>query len=444
MQPWRRSCASWWRAGGDGARRRRSGARAGGDPVGGHWRLRRVRAGPIFGAAAVRAGADRRRRTVRGPGAGRAGAHRAGVVEGSAQRRPGGLRPPDHPHPVCQLVAAGTAGTACRGGAGGRLRHPAGERTGRDAVAAAGDAATEAASGDRVAVLRGPHRGRGGAGAGLLGGHREEQRFPGAGPAAAGVDGGRRVLRDPQRPPIPPPDIVERVHTGMAQRRTRRRAATVVAAVLAVAAVAVVSAVLTRGARPLRRRRALAGRAGRAVQSPAADRVPPAQRRGLPGRGPAAGRRRRRVRDRPHRHLRPHAEHRPQSLHVVRLPPADRTYRRRRPGTHPSRARDLLRLPPETQQRPATIDPAEQAGLTIETSYTCEGGAPASTTTYRRVRIRLADGATFDIADRLGSSCPFRIGTWYRPVQRTATVITSGGNRKPAKADRSWTRLGRC
>jgi len=60
----------------------------------------------------------------------------------------------------------------------------------------------------------------------------------------------RRVLRDPQRPPIPPPDIVERVHTGMAQRRTRRRAATVVAAVLAVAAVAVVSAVLTRGARP--------------------------------------------------------------------------------------------------------------------------------------------------------------------------------------------------
>jgi hypothetical protein len=76
--------------------------------------------------------------------------------------------------------------------------------------------------------------------------------------------------------------------------------------------------------------------------------------------------------------------------------------------------------PPQTQQRPATIDPREQAVLTIETSYTCEGGAPASTTTYRRVQVRLLDDATFDVADRLGSSCPFRIGSWYRPVQPPA------------------------
>jgi hypothetical protein len=68
-------------------------------------------------------------------------------------------------------------------------------------------------------------------------------------------------------------------------------------------------------------------------------------------------------------------------------------------------------------ERPATIGPREQATLTIETSLTCNGGAPASTTTYRRVQIRLADGTSFDVADRLDSTCPFRIGTWYRPVQ---------------------------
>jgi hypothetical protein len=67
---------------------------------------------------------------------------------------------------------------------------------------------------------------------------------------------------------------------------------------------------------------------------------------------------------------------------------------------------------PETQERPATIDPGERATLAIETSGNC-GGAP---TTYRLIEIRLTDGTAFAVADRLGSSCPFRVGTWYREV----------------------------
>ena len=232
----------------------------------------------------------------------------------------------------------------------------------------------------------------------------------------------RRVLRDPRRSPTPPPDLVERVRTGMAQRRARRRTAAAAAAVLAVAAVAGVAAVLTRDARP----------ASPGVvpwlDAPVAPYSPPP---------PSA------VPPRPTATACQGAD--------LRLAGVDREGATGRTGTFvhvqntgPSRCTlsgspqltgltgtgarariaaehgTFFDYPPETQQRPATIDPREQATLTIETSYTCEGGAPASTTTYRRVQIRLLDDATFDVADRLGSSCPFRIGSWYRPVQPPA------------------------
>jgi Domain of unknown function (DUF4232) len=229
----------------------------------------------------------------------------------------------------------------------------------------------------------------------------------------------RRVLRDPRRSPIPPPDLVERVHTGMAQRRARRRVAAAAAAVLAVAGVAGMSAVLTRDARP-----ASAGVVPW-LDAPVAPYSPPPpatapprptatacrgadlRLAGVDGEG-ATG----------HTGTFVHLQNTGRSRCTLSGSPeltglTGTGTRLQIPAEHGT----FFDYPPETQQRPATIDPTEQAVLTIETSYTCEGGAPASTTTYRRVQIRLPDGATFDIADRLGSSCPFRVGSWYRAVQ---------------------------
>ncbi len=229
----------------------------------------------------------------------------------------------------------------------------------------------------------------------------------------------RRVLRDPRRSPTPPPDLVERVRTGMARRRARRRAAAAAAAVLAVVAVAGVAAVLTRDTSPASPGVVPWLDAPVAPYSPPPPSAVPARPTaaachgadlrlvGVEGEG-ATGRTGAFVHVQNTGRSRCTLSGSPQLTGLTatgaRVPIAAEH------GT-------FFDYPPQTQQRPATIDPREQAVLTIETSYTCEGGAPASTTTYRRVQIRLPDGATFDIADRLGSSCPFRIGTWYRPVQ---------------------------
>jgi Domain of unknown function (DUF4232) len=228
----------------------------------------------------------------------------------------------------------------------------------------------------------------------------------------------QRVLRDPRRSPTAAPDIVERVRAGMARRRARRRAAAATAAVLAVAAVAGLSTVLTRDGRP----------ASPGVvpwldapvtpyspPPPATEPPRPAARACLGGDPRLAG-----------------VDREGATGHTGTFVHLQNTGRSRctlagspqltgltAPGARvpiPAEHGTFFDSPPETQQRPATIDPTEQAVLTIETSLGCAGGAPASTRTYRRVQIGLPDGATFQVADRLDSSCPFRIGTWYRPT----------------------------
>jgi hypothetical protein len=229
----------------------------------------------------------------------------------------------------------------------------------------------------------------------------------------------RRMMRDPQRSLASPPDIVERVHTGVARRRARRRAAAATAAGLAVVLAAGVSAVLTQDRRP--------GSAGIVpwLDAPVApySPPPPATRSprstappcrgadlrlaGIDGEG-ATG-------------------HTGTFVHVENTGPSRCTLSGSPELTGltatgarvriPAERGTFFDYPPETQQRPATIDPEEQAILTIETSYSCDGGAPTSTTTYRRVQIKLPDRTTFDVADLLGSTCPVRIGTWYRAVQ---------------------------
>jgi hypothetical protein len=233
----------------------------------------------------------------------------------------------------------------------------------------------------------------------------------------------RRILRDPRRSLSPAPDIVQRVHAGMARRRARRRAVAAASAAASAAALAVilaagVSAVLTGDGRP-----------DSAGVVPWLD-APVAPYSPVPSATPSP---------------RPAA---PACRGAdLRLVGVDREGATGHTGTvvtvenaGPSRctlsgspeltgltgAGSRVPIPTEggtffdplySGERPATIDPRERAGLTIESSLICSGGAPASTTTYRRVRIRLADGTTFDVADRLDSTCPFRIGTWYRPMQ---------------------------
>jgi len=69
---------------------------------------------------------------------------------------------------------------------------------------------------------------------------------------------------------------------------------------------------------------------------------------------------------------------------------------------------------PEAARQPATIHPMERGAITIETSTTCGAGAATEPAVYRRVEIRLRDGATFAVAAQLRSRCPVRMGTWYR------------------------------
>jgi hypothetical protein len=228
----------------------------------------------------------------------------------------------------------------------------------------------------------------------------------------------RKMLCDPRRSLASPPDIIERVHTGMARRRARRRVAAASAAALAVVVVAGASAVLTGDGRP-----ASAG-AVPWLDAPVAPYTLPPPVTSSP---------------------------RPAALAcqgaVLRLIGVDREGATGHTGNfvhveNAGRSRCTLSGSPELTgltgagtrariraqggtffdqlyrgERPATIGPREQAALTIDTSLSCDGGAPASTTTYRRVQIRLADDTTFDVADRLDSSCPFRIGTWYRAVE---------------------------
>ena len=229
----------------------------------------------------------------------------------------------------------------------------------------------------------------------------------------------RRVLRDPRRSPTPAPDLVERVHAGMAGRRVWRRTAAAAAAVLGVVAVAGVALVLTPHGRPASAgvvpwRDAPVGPYRPAPPATVSSRptAPACQGAdlrlaGVDGEG-ATG----------HTGSFVHVQNTGRSRCTVAGYPeltglTGAGARVRIPAEHGT----FFDYPPQTQQRPATIDPNEQAVLTIETSLSCAGGAPASTTTYRRVQIRLPDGTTFDVADRLDSSCPFRVGTWYRPVQ---------------------------
>lgn len=68
----------------------------------------------------------------------------------------------------------------------------------------------------------------------------------------------------------------------------------------------------------------------------------------------------------------------------------------------------------DVAQRPATIQPGDWAALAIETSVSCDAAAATEPTTYRRLQIRLPDGTAFEVAAKLVSTCPIRVGTWYR------------------------------
>jgi len=228
----------------------------------------------------------------------------------------------------------------------------------------------------------------------------------------------RRMLRDPRRSLASPPDIIERVHAGMARRRARRRVAAASAAALAVVLVAGVSAVLTGDGRPA------SGGAVPWLDAPVAPYTPPPPVASSPR--PAAPA----CRGADLRLVGVDREgatgHTGNFVHVENAGPSRCTLSGSPELTGRTGAGTRVPIPAEggtffdqlyRGERPATIGPREQAALTIETSLSCDGGAPAGTTTFRRVQIRLADGTTFDVADRLDSSCPFRIGTWYRAVQ---------------------------
>ncbi|HEY3002516.1 MAG TPA: DUF4232 domain-containing protein [Kribbellaceae bacterium] len=231
----------------------------------------------------------------------------------------------------------------------------------------------------------------------------------------------RRILRDPRRSLASPPDIIERVHTGVSRRRARRRVAAASAAALAAVLVAGLSAVLTGDGRPasagavpwLDARVAPYAPPPPVISSPrpaalacqGADlRLVGVDREGATG-------------------------HTGNVVHVENAGPSRCTLSGSPELTGLNGAGTRVPVPAKggtffdqlySGERPATIGPREQAALTIETSLSCEGGAPASTTTYRRVQITLADRTTFDVADRLDSTCPFRIGTWFRAVQPPA------------------------
>lgn len=65
-------------------------------------------------------------------------------------------------------------------------------------------------------------------------------------------------------------------------------------------------------------------------------------------------------------------------------------------------------------RRPATVDPAEAAVVVIETSLACEPQTPLHS--LHEVRVLLDDGTSLRTGRDLESSCPIRIGSWYREV----------------------------
>jgi len=225
----------------------------------------------------------------------------------------------------------------------------------------------------------------------------------------------RRVLRDPPGSPVTPPDIVARVHTGMARRRARRGAAAV--SVLAVTALtaAGVGAVLI----PDRR----ADSVGvvpwldatvppytPSPVTPTARAVAPACRgahlelAGVATEG-AAGRAGTFVK------IGNAGDSRCTLSGTPDLTGLDGTGARVRIPVESGTSFDER----DTHPGPATIDPGEWAVVSIETSGSCDGPSGAATT-YRQVQIRFPDRTAFDIADELSSSCPFRGGTWYPAV----------------------------
>jgi hypothetical protein len=228
----------------------------------------------------------------------------------------------------------------------------------------------------------------------------------------------RRVLRDPPRSPTSAADIVERVHAGMARRRTRRRAVAASAVALAVLLVVGVSAVITRDGSPTSADIVPWLDAPVAPYSPA----PPVISSPRPTAPACRGADLRLVGvDREGA-----TGHTGDFVQVENAGPSRCTLSGSAELTGLDGAGTRVTIPaesgtffdwPDMQERPATIDPHEQATLTVETSMSCDGGAPASTTSYRRVQIKLPDGTAFKVADRLDSTCPFRIGTWYRAVQ---------------------------
>jgi len=63
-------------------------------------------------------------------------------------------------------------------------------------------------------------------------------------------------------------------------------------------------------------------------------------------------------------------------------------------------------------ERPATIDQGEAALLIIETSSSCGDGT--ATLVFKDVQMMLPDGTRVPLNLDLSSSCPIRIGSWYR------------------------------
>lgn len=230
----------------------------------------------------------------------------------------------------------------------------------------------------------------------------------------------RRLLRDPPRSPASAPDVTERVRSGMARRRVRRHTVAASAVALAMAVAAGVSAVLIRDGRTT----STSSDTVPWLDAPVAPYTsPPPVRSSAKPTARACGRADLRLVGIDTEGATGHTGN---FVQVENAGPSRCTLSGspKLSGLDRAGTRATIRAEsgtffdsPDSQERPATIDPHERATLTIETSMSCNGGAPASTTTYRQVQIRLPDGTSFDVANRLDSSCPFRIGTWYRPVQ---------------------------
>lgn len=69
--------------------------------------------------------------------------------------------------------------------------------------------------------------------------------------------------------------------------------------------------------------------------------------------------------------------------------------------------------PSATFGTPATIDPGQSAQALLTSSMSCNGGI--NPTTYRNLRIQVA-GTRIGVPGLvLQTTCPLRVGAWYRP-----------------------------